>query len=74
LPGAPRAYRTGDRAVWRDGQLRFLGRLDQELKISGLRIDPAEVENALLAYPGVREAAVIGLPRADGGYTLAAFL
>ncbi|MEN3031438.1 amino acid adenylation domain-containing protein [Chromobacterium amazonense] len=74
LPGSPRAYRTGDRVVWRDGQLRFLGRLDQELKISGLRIDPAEVENALLAYPTVREAAVIGLPRADGGHTLAAFL
>ncbi|WP_434657998.1 amino acid adenylation domain-containing protein [Chromobacterium violaceum] len=74
LPGAPRAYRTGDRAVWRGGQLRFLGRLDQELKISGLRIDPAEVENALLACPGVREAAVIGLPLAGGGYALAAFL
>ncbi|MCD4486052.1 amino acid adenylation domain-containing protein [Chromobacterium vaccinii] len=74
LPGAPRAYRTGDRAVWQGGQLRFLGRLDHELKISGLRIDPAEVENALLACPGVREAAVIGLPLAGGGYTLAAFL
>ncbi|MEO9455651.1 amino acid adenylation domain-containing protein [Chromobacterium phragmitis] len=74
LPGAPRAYRTGDRAVWQGGQLRFLGRLDQELKISGLRIDPAEVENALLACPGVREAAVIGLPLAGGGYALAAFL
>ncbi|QEL54545.1 non-ribosomal peptide synthetase [Chromobacterium paludis] len=74
LPDAPRAYRTGDRAVWRDGQLHFLGRLDQELKISGLRVDPAEIENALLAIPGVREAAVIGQPLAGGGYALAAFL
>ncbi|WP_199181120.1 non-ribosomal peptide synthetase, partial [Chromobacterium alticapitis] len=74
LPGAPRAYRTGDRVAWLDGQLRFLGRLDQELKISGLRVDPAEVENALLAVPGVREAAVIGLPLAGGGYALAAVL
>lgn len=74
LPGAPRAYRTGDRARLSDGQLRFLGRLDHEMKISGLRIDPAEIENALLACPDVREAAVVGLPLSSGGYTLAAFL
>lgn len=60
LPGAPRAYRTGDRVVLdEDGQLRYLGRLDDELKISGQRIDPLEIEAALLQYPGVREAAVV---------------
>jgi nonribosomal peptide synthetase MxcG len=63
LPGAPRAYRTGDRVVLgEDDQLRYLGRLDNELKISGQRIDPLEIEAALLQYPGVREAAVV----ADG--------
>ncbi|UUZ46863.1 hypothetical protein LP420_24300 [Massilia sp. B-10] len=42
-----------------DGQLRYLGRRDGELKISGQRIDPLEIEAALLAYPGMREAAVV---------------
>lgn len=73
LPGAPRAYRTGDRVCLQDGQLRFLGRLDDEVKISGLRIDPAEIENALLAEPAVREAAVLAVPRPQAGPTLAAF-
>ncbi len=60
LPGRPRAYRTGDKARLRpDGQLVFLGRVDDEVKISGHRIDPAEVETALLAYPHIREAAVV---------------
>lgn len=65
LPGAPRAYRTGDRVILGDdGQLRYLGRRDGELKISGQRIDPLEIEAALLAYPGMREAAVVA---GDGG-------
>jgi nonribosomal peptide synthetase MxcG len=60
LPNSPRAYRTGDRVVLgEDGQLRYLGRRDGELKISGQRIDPLEIEAALLAYPGMREAAVV---------------
>ncbi|CAN5481359.1 amonabactin biosynthesis non-ribosomal peptide synthetase AmoF [soil metagenome] len=73
-PHAPRAYRTGDRACLQDGQLVFLGRLDHEVKISGLRIDPAEVENALLTHPAVREAAVVAIARLQAGYALAAFL
>lgn len=69
-----RGYRSGDRVCLRDGQLFFLGRLDHEVKISGLRVDPTEIENALLAHPAVREAAVVAVPRAHGGYRLAAFL
>lgn len=77
LPGLPnrqRAYRTGDRVCLQDGQLVFLGRLDNEVKISGLRIDPAEVENALLAHADVREVAVVAVPRAQAGWALAAFV
>lgn len=60
LAGSPRAYRTGDRVVLgEDGNLRYLGRLDDELKISGQRVDPLEIEAALLAHPAVREAAVV---------------
>ncbi|HEY1013839.1 MAG TPA: amino acid adenylation domain-containing protein, partial [Herpetosiphonaceae bacterium] len=73
LPGAPRAYRTGDLVRRRaDGQLVYLGRCDDELKISGHRVNPAEVETALLALPGVREAAVIGVSGPGGLKQLAA--
>ena len=51
----------GDRVRLReDGQLVFVGRVDDEFKISGHRVDPAEVETVLLGHPGVREAAVVG--------------
>ncbi|MDT0485635.1 amino acid adenylation domain-containing protein [Streptomyces doebereineriae] len=73
LPGAPRAFRTGDLVrLGDDGQLRFLGRADDEFKISGHRVHPSEVEAALLAQPGIREAAVVGQVLADGTRRLAA--
>lgn len=75
LPEAPRAYRTGDLVrVGEDGQLRHLGRADSEFKIGGLRIQPAEVESALLAHPRIREAAVVGQVLPDGTRRLAAHL
>ncbi|OQO89834.1 hypothetical protein B1813_18455 [Saccharomonospora piscinae] len=60
-----RLYRTGDRVRWTDGGvLEFLGRVDAQLKIRGFRVEPAEVENALVDHPGVADAVVVS--RVDG--------
>jgi len=59
-PGA-RVYRTGDLARRRpNGVLEFVGRIDHQLKIRGYRVEPGEVEAALVAHPGVRQVAVQG--------------
>jgi amino acid adenylation domain-containing protein len=55
-----RLYATGDLGRWRaNGVLEFLGRRDQQVKLSGFRIELAEVEAALRSHPGVEEATVL---------------
>ncbi|MEV6207246.1 non-ribosomal peptide synthetase [Kitasatospora sp. NPDC051914] len=72
---AGRYYRTGDRVLMRaDGVLEFQGRLDDQVKVSGVRIEPAEVEAAFERDPRVRRAAVAALPHPAGGARLLAFV
>jgi len=67
LPGADRGYRTGDRVVEApDGSLRFLGRLDTQIKVLGHRVELEEIEAAIHAASAA-EAIAVGWPRTEVG-------
>ncbi|MFH8621754.1 amino acid adenylation domain-containing protein [Streptomyces vietnamensis] len=70
-----RAYRTGDLVtIGEDRQILYHGRLDDEVKIGGQRIDPAAVDSVLAGHPAVREAAVVAQQDDDGVKRLVAFV
>ncbi|WP_107421130.1 non-ribosomal peptide synthetase, partial [Streptomyces angustmyceticus] len=75
LPEVARLYRTGDRVrMADDGELEFLGRLDDQVKISGVRIEPAEVEAAFEKDPAVLGAVVTAPRTAEGRPRLVAYV
>jgi non-ribosomal peptide synthetase component F/acyl carrier protein len=70
-----RLYRTGDMARYRrDGELEFLGRGDDQVKVRGYRVELGEVETMLSQHPGVREAVVVAREEPGGGKRLVAYV
>jgi amino acid adenylation domain-containing protein len=73
-PGA-RLYKTGDLARYRpDGTMAFLGRIDHQIKIRGVRIEPGEIEAALSQHPAVAAAVVVAREETSGDKRLVAYV
>ena len=73
--GPNRLYRTGDRVRWQaNGQLEYLERVDHQIKIYGVRVEPGEIEASLLSLPGVAAAVVMLQRDSDGVARLVAYL
>ncbi len=74
IPG-DRLYRTGDLARWLpDGNIEFLGRVDQQVKIRGIRIEPGEIESQLNAHDQITESAVITKGKGGDKYLVAYYV
>jgi amino acid adenylation domain-containing protein len=68
-------YRTGDLARYRaDGSIEYIGRNDFQVKIRGYRIEPGEIENRLLEYEGIKQAAVVVKEQRGGKHLIAYYV
>ncbi|MBD0260664.1 MAG: amino acid adenylation domain-containing protein, partial [Cytophagales bacterium] len=69
-----RLYRTGDLGRWQaGGQLEYCGRIDEQVKVRGYRVEPGEVENAARRHPAVTGCVVVAVADAEGNAELAGY-
>lgn len=74
-PDGTLEYRTGDQVRWNaQGELEFMGRDDDQVKVRGFRIEPGEIENAIAEVAGIKRSAVVVRNDAAGNKQLVAYL
>jgi len=74
-PGRRKLYKTGDQARWLpNGEIEFLGRVDHQVKIRGIRIEPREIENLLAKDQRIKEVAVVDRTDSTGEKHLCAYM
>ncbi|MEO1057580.1 MAG: amino acid adenylation domain-containing protein, partial [Actinomycetota bacterium] len=72
--GGGRAFRTGDLGCLNeDGSIQFLGRIDRQVKVNGFRVEPGEIEAAIMTLPTIGRATVLTASSAHGSSALVAF-
>src|SRR5262249_16706941 len=74
-PSSDRLYKTGDLVRYRaDGQIEYLGRADQQIKIRGFRVELGEIEAVIQRHPAIRASAVVARTAPSGELRLVAYV
>ncbi|MDK9864356.1 AMP-binding protein, partial [Staphylococcus equorum] len=73
--GKGKLYRTGDLAKWNgDGNIIYIGRIDEQVKIRGYRIELGEIESILRQHTHINDVAIVARPMVDNELSICAYL